>query len=123
MKKGLIALMLAFVSISAFAQRPDANATVEQRAENQTKMMMESLKLTEDQQKQIYALNLGRAKQMEEMRSGGSPDREKMRASMETFNTEVTKILTPEQQETYKKMMEERRNRGGGGQRGGGPRN
>ena len=122
MKKGLIAIMFAFASITAFAQRPDANATVEQRAEAQTKTMTESLKLTEDQQKQIYTLNLGRAKQMEEMRSAGTPDREKMRASMETFNAEVTKVLTPEQQETYKKMMEERRNRGGG-QRGGGPRN
>ena len=115
MKKGLIAILLAFASFSAFAQRPDNNMSVEKRAENQTKMMTDSLKLTADQQKQIYTLNLDRAKQMEEMRSSANADRSKMRESMATFNTEVTKVLTPEQQEKYKAMMEARRNRGGSG--------
>jgi len=120
MKKGLIAIIMAFVSFAAFAQRPDANATPEQRAEAQTKTMTESLKLTEDQQKQIYALNLDRGKKMEELRNSAGQDRSKMRESMEAFNTEVSKILTPEQQEKYKAMMEERRNNRGGG---GAPRN
>ncbi|TDE16191.1 hypothetical protein [Dyadobacter psychrotolerans] len=115
MKKGLFAILLAFASITAFAQRPDANATPEQRAEAQTKTLTESLKLTEDQQKQVYALNLERGKQMMEMRSAQTPDREKMRESMEAYNTALVKILTPEQQESYKKIMEERRGQGGGG--------
>jgi len=114
MKKGLFAILLAFASFTAFAQRPDANATPEQRAEAQTKNMTESLKLTEDQQKQVYTLNLERGKQMMEMRNSQNPDREKMRESMETYNTAINKILTPEQQESYKKMMEERRGQGGG---------
>ena len=115
MRKGLIAMMLAFASITAFAQRPDNNMTAEQRAENQTKMMTESLKLSADQQKQIYPLNLDRAKKMEEMRNAQTQDRSKMRESMEAFNTELSKVLTPEQQEKYKTMMEERRNNRGGG--------
>ena len=117
MKKGLFAILLAFASFTAFAQRPDANATPEQRAEAQTKTLTESLKLTEDQQKQVYALNLERGKQMVEMRSAQTPDREKMRESMEAYNTALIKILTPEQQESYKKIMEERRGQGGGGGR------
>ena len=112
MKKVLIALLLTFVGFTSFAQRRDDNRTPEQRAEAQTKSLTESLKLTEDQQKQVYTLNLDRMKQMAEMRNSQAPDREKMRASMEAYNTELSKVLTPEQQETYKKEMEERRSRG-----------
>jgi periplasmic protein CpxP/Spy len=122
MRKGLIAIIMAFVSISAFAQRPDANATPEERAKTQTASLTESLKLTEDQQKQVYTLNLDRAKKMQEMRASQNQDRSQMRESMEVFNKELAKVLTPEQQEKYAKILEERRaNRGGGGG-GGGPR-
>jgi Spy/CpxP family protein refolding chaperone len=122
MKKGLIAMMMALVSFTAFAQRPDANATPEERAKSQTASLTESLKLTEDQQKQVYTLNLERAKKMQEMRNSQNQDRSQMRTSIENFNKELAKVLTPEQQEKYTKMMEERRNnRGGGG--GGGRQN
>ena len=117
MKKGLIAMMLAFASITAFAQRPDSNRTPEQRAEAQTKTMHESLQLSEDQQKQIYALNLDRAKKMEELRDSQNQDRSKRRESMEAFNAELAKVLTPEQQEKYKTMLQERRSREGAGRR------
>jgi len=121
MKKGLLAMMMAFASIASFAQRPDANATPEERAKTQTASLTESLKLSEEQQKQVYTLNLDRAKKMQEMRAAGDVDREKMRESMDVFNKNLAKVLTPEQQEKYAKILEERRgNRGGGG--GGGPR-
>lgn len=112
MKKLLIAAVLTFAGFTSFAQRPNDNRTPEQRAEAQTKSLTESLKLNEDQQKQIYTLNLERMKQMAEMRESGAPDREKMRASMEAYNTAVSKVLTPEQQEAYKKEMEQRRSSG-----------
>ena len=122
MKKGLLAIFMAFTSITAFAQREGANATPEDRAKTQTASLTESLKLSEDQQKQVYTMQLDRAKKMQEMRAAGDMDREKMRASTENFNKELAKVLTPEQQEKYTKIMEERRaNRGGGGG-GGGPR-
>ena len=113
MKKTFFALILAFVSITAFAQRQDANTTPEQRAEAQTKTLKENLSLSDDQQKQVYTLSLARAQKMKEMRDAQKMDRTEMRASMETFNTEIAKILTVEQQEKYKTMLEDRRNNRG----------
>lgn len=121
MKKVMILMFLAFAGLTTFAQRPDNNATPEQRAERQTTRLTESLKLTEDQKKQVYALNLDRAKEMDALRGAENPDREKMRASMDKFNTDLAKVLTPEQQEKYKELAAEMRNRGGGG--GGRPQN
>ena len=122
MRKSLLAILLAFVSFTTFAQR-GGNATPEQRAENQTKTLTENLKLSDDQQKKVYDLSLARAKKMQELRDAQNMDREQMRASMETFNTEISKILTVEQQEKYKTWLEDRRNNRGGGGGGGGPRN
>lgn len=116
MRRTLLAIVMAFVSFTAFAQRGGGNMTAEQRAENQTKTLTENLKLSDDQKKQVYDLSLARAQKMQEMRDAQKMDREQMRASMETFNTELAKILTVEQQEKYKTMLEDRRNnRGGGG--------
>lgn len=120
MKRGIIAIIMAFVSFTAFAQRDMAKMTPEARAENQTKNLTETLGLSADQQKQVYTLNLARAQKMEEMRNSQDTDRSKMRESMEAFNTDLQKVLTPEQQEKYKTAMEERRKNGGAGR---GPRN
>lgn len=118
MKKTMLAMLMAFFSITAFAQRQDADMTPEMRAENQVKNMTEKLSLSEDQQKQIYNLTLARTQKMKEMRDAKTMDREQMRASMETYNNEVNKLLTVEQQEKYKTMLEDRRGGGGGGSRG-----
>ncbi|SKB53104.1 hypothetical protein SAMN05660293_00801 [Dyadobacter psychrophilus] len=125
----MLAMIMALFSIAAFAQRQDSDVTPEKRAENQTKQMTEKLNLSEDQQKQIYNLSLARAQKVKEMREAQTIDREQMRASMETFNNEVAKLLTVEQQEKYKTMLEDRRggDRRGGDRRGdngggGGPR-
>lgn len=123
MRKGLIALFLFLGSLTAFAQRPNDDRTPEQRAEMQTKSLTKNLNLSEEQQKKVYALNLERSKQMAEMRNSQDRDRDKMRASMETYNTELQKLLTPEQKESYKKMTEERRSRGGRGGNGPGENN
>ncbi len=113
MKRVLIAVLLTFAGLNAFAQRQGEFRTPEQRAEMQTKSLTEQLKLTDVQKEQVYTLNLERAKQMELARKEQNRDREKMRASTEAYNEALSKILTPEQQETYKKSMEERRSRGG----------
>ncbi|MCF2497256.1 DUF4890 domain-containing protein [Dyadobacter chenhuakuii] len=126
MKKTMLAMLMALFSIAAFAQRQDSDMTPEKRAENQTKQMTEKLNLSEDQQKQVYNLTLARTQKMKELRDAQTADREQMRASMETYNNEVAKILTVEQQEKYKTMLEDRRggDRRGGDRRGGtrGPR-
>ncbi|MCF2492312.1 MULTISPECIES: DUF4890 domain-containing protein [Dyadobacter] len=118
MKKTMLAMLMALFSIAAFAQRQDSDMTPEKRAENQTKQMTEKLNLSEDQQKQVYNLTLARTQKMKELRDAQTADREQMRASMETYNNEVAKILTVEQQEKYKTMLEDRR--GGADRRGGG---
>ena len=123
MRKTMLAMIMALFSVAAFAQRQDSDVTPEKRAENQTKQMTEKLNLSEDQQKQVYNLTLARAQKVKELREAQTVDREQMRALMETYNNEVAKILTVEQQEKYKTMLEDRRGgdrRGGGG--GGGPR-
>lgn len=121
MRKLMLSLFLAFASVAAFAQRQDSDMTPEKRAEAQTKTMTERLGLSDEQQKQVYALSLARVQKMQELRDSQTQDRSQMRASMETFNNEVAKVLTVEQQEKYKTMLEDRRNNGGGGG-GRGPR-
>jgi protein CpxP len=115
MKRGIIAIIMAFASFTAFAQRDMTKMTPEARAENQTRALTKNLNLTEEQQKQIYTLNLTRAQKMEEMRNSRDADRSKMKESMEGYNTELSKVLTPDQQEKYKTTMEERRKNGGMG--------
>jgi len=119
MKRGIIAILMVFASMTAFAQRDMVKMTPEARAENQTRALTKNLNLTEEQQKQIYTLNLTRAQKMEEMRNSRDADRSKMKDSMEGYNKELSKVLTPEQQEKYKTTMEERRKNGGMGR---GPR-
>ncbi|PWJ58463.1 hypothetical protein CLV98_104323 [Dyadobacter jejuensis] len=114
MKKGLMIIMLAMASMTAFAQRPNNSGTAEERAEAQTKRMTESLKLSEDQQKQVYALTLDRMQSMEEMRKSQSMDRDKMKASNEAYQAKMNEILTPEQQEQLKTMNSDRQGQGGG---------
>lgn len=124
MKKVMMVMILAFVSITVFAQRNDA--TPEERAERQTKQLTENLKLSDDQQKQVYILNVDRMKAMEEMRKSQTMDREKTKASQEKYQTELGKLLSDEQKEKLKTMMEERRGSGQGrgqGRGGNGPRN
>jgi Spy/CpxP family protein refolding chaperone len=110
MRKILFVFLLTFATFSAFAQRQGGgNMTAEERAENQTKTLTEKLNLSDDQKKQVYNLSLARAQKMQELRNSQNSDRSEMRASMETFNNEIAKVLTVEQQEKYKTMLEDRR--------------
>ena len=107
--------MLLLGSLTAFAQRGGGNMTPEARAENQTKMMVERLGLSEEQQKQVYSLNLTRFQKMQELRE--AQNREGMRDVQEKFQQDMTALLTPEQQEKYKALAEEMRQSGGRGPR------
>ncbi|WP_439555706.1 hypothetical protein [Dyadobacter sp.] len=110
MKKIVFVFLLTFTTVAGFAQRQGGgNMTAEPRAENQTKTLTENLNLSEDQKKQVYNLSLARAQKVQELRNAQNADRTEMRASMENFNNELSKILTVEQQEKYKTMLEDRR--------------
>lgn len=111
MKKVLLAMMLVVAGFtSSFAQRGGDRLTPEQRAENQTKFMTEKLELTEKQQKQVYTLNMSRMQKMQDLRK--NEDREGMKAAHESYQKELSAILTPAQQEKYKTLREDMRKRG-----------
>jgi protein CpxP len=112
MKKGIIAILLAFVTMGAFAQRQGPGGTPEERAKMQTASLTESLKLTKEQQKQVYTINLERATKMQEMRNLQNQDREAMKTAMQAYETELEKILTPEQLKKHQTDLAERRKNG-----------
>lgn len=112
MKKGILAMLLAFATMSAFAQRQGSGGTPEERAKMQTTSLTESLKLTEAQQKQVYTLNLERATKMKEMRDAQNQDREAMKTSMQAYETALEKVLTPEQLKQHQANIAERRKNG-----------
>ena len=97
MKKGILAMLLAFATMSVFAQRQGSGGTPEERAKMQTTSLTESLKLTEAQQKQVYTLNL---------------EREAMKTSMQAYETALEKVLTPEQLKQHQANIAERRKNG-----------
>lgn len=122
MRKLLMMLGLLVLGTASYAQRGDGNgrnATPEMRAERQTKMMTEKLSLSEDQQKQVYALNLTRGQKMQEIRE--AQNRNDMKTANEDFQKNLSAILTPEQAKKYKEMKAEartQRGKGEGRQRG-----
>lgn len=116
MRKLMMMLGLLVLGTASYAQR-GGNATPEMRAERQTKMMTEKLGLSEDQQKQVYTLQLARGQKMQELRE--AQNRDGMKTANEDFQKNLAAILTPDQAKKYEEMEAEMRaNRG----QGGGPR-
>lgn len=110
MKKLLVVLALFMVGTVSFAQRGGGggggnNATPEVRAEQQTKLMTEQLGLSDAQQKQIYTLNLDRAKKMQELRE--AQNREGMKSLNDDFKKSLLTILTPEQAKKQEELNAE----------------
>jgi Spy/CpxP family protein refolding chaperone len=129
MKK--IVLMLAMTVLAtgaisakapaAYVQQGQGQATPEERAERQTKMMTEQLVLTADQTTKIKPIILARATEQSALRQkmqGG--DREAMmgeyRKLNEKYNVQIKAILTAEQYTKYEANQSQMR---GGGQRQG----
>jgi len=111
--------MFLVAGTAVFAQqRGDFRADPEKRAEVQTNRMTEQLGLTDDQRKQVLALNLERTKKMEELRKSVMDGQ---RATMRNYESSLKEVLTTEQQEKLKanrkeareKAMEMRQKRGG----------
>ncbi len=114
MKKLLsFSIAVLFAVGTTFAQGGGANATPEERAQRQTAQLNEAVKLDKTQEEKIYALNLDRAKQMQELRAsaGGRPDREKMQEMQKSFEEKLKPILTAEQWTAYEKLREEQQSR------------
>ena len=140
MKKIILTLMLAVVSLSSFAQfgggqfqmpKPEEMAT--RRADQIKEQVKDAGQLTDEQYKKVYDLYLKQSKDMQaKMSEGGGGfgafNMEDMQKQQEATTAALKEILTEEQYAAYEKAQQERRQRMGqgggfgGGQGGGRPR-
>ena len=90
--------------------------------EERAKQLQTQLKLTDDQTAKITTIYKAQAVKLDSIRTAANGDRDAMRAGMmplmQSTNTQIKAILTPDQATAYQKMQDERRARmqqGGGG--------
>jgi protein CpxP len=84
---------------------------------DRAKALQTQLKLTDDQTAKITVIYQAMATKMDSIRTAGG-DFSAMRPLMESTNTQIKAILTPDQATAYQKILDERRARmqqGGGG--------
>ncbi len=133
MKKIILSLIVAMISITSFAQQPGGQRREfkpEEMAKRRADNVKESAKINDEQYKKVYDLFLKQAKdqqaKMKEGQQGNNRqrfNREEMQKQQDATNKELKAILTPEQYKAYDKAQKERRQRfgqrGRGGDRGG----
>ena len=134
MKKIILSMMVAFISLTSFAQQPGGGQRREFKPEDmatrRADQVKEAAKTTDEQYKKVYDLFLKQAQEtqakMKEAQEKGERqqfDREAMQKQQEATNAALKEILTAEQYEAYEKAQQERRQRfGQGGGRGQGGR-
>ena len=119
MKKIILTLMLAVVSLSSFAQfgggqfqmpKPEEMAT--RRADQIKEQVKDAGQLTDDQYKKVYDLYLKQSKDMQaKMNEGGGGfgafNMEDMQKQQEATNKALKEILSEEQFKAYQKAQEE----------------
>ena len=108
MKKALLVLAVCFLaSFSAEAQRtdrPKREFNPEKWAERITNRMTEELSLTEEQQKEVYALHLER---MTDRAEAMKAQMERMKAEQKETREKLEAILTPEQKAKWEESRSE----------------
>lgn len=122
---GLMLLISAFTfsAGSIYSQNDDSprkerkKRTPEEVAEKRSNKLKDVLSLTNDQHKQIYNIILSQATEMKSVweSSKDDPDktarREKMKSIRDNYRSQISAVLTSEQQqlwETHKKEMKEK---------------
>lgn len=119
MKKIILTLMMAVVSLSSFAQfgggqfqmpKPEEMAT--RRADQVKEQVKDAGQLTDDQYKKVYDLYLKQSKDMQaKMNEGGGGfgafNMEDMQKQQEATNKALKEILSEEQFKAYQKAQEE----------------
>jgi periplasmic protein CpxP/Spy len=83
----------------------------EERAKKRTEKMTEALSLDENQQKQIYAINLAHMTDMEKLRAEQKALHEKIKAEREATRNEIKAVLNDEQDAKFDQMVEEHKAR------------
>ncbi|MEE1885963.1 hypothetical protein [Pedobacter flavus] len=127
MKKLLFicALLLGTISMANAQGGGRQMATPEERAKRSTDMLVERLKLNDDQKASVTKIYLEQSKAQSTLMQEAAGDREAMRSKMEKMTTEVNAkieaLLTDAQKKDFKAYLEERakqmqnRQMGGGG--------
>lgn len=108
MKKTIVMVMLAgFATLSACAQESKGDKfSAEERAEFRAKRMKEHLKLTDNQYKQVYELNLEMAKNRETRKPQDFKEKQKEFAN--SRHDKYKEVLTTEQMDKLKSLKEQR---------------
>ena len=134
MKKLILTMMVAMISLTSFAQFGGGGQRREFKPEDQATrradQIKEAAKISDEQYKKVYDLYLKQAQEQqarmkEAQEKGERPqfNREDMQKQQEATNAALKEILTAEQFAAYEKAQQERRQRmgqGGGGGFGGG---
>ncbi|WP_134091098.1 DUF4890 domain-containing protein [Olivibacter sp. XZL3] len=113
MKKMILsALLFIGMGSMAFAQQDDYKRkarTAEERAKRSTELLAEKLSLSEDQKKEIYAINLDNIKKMDvERKKGMQAHKDLMQKSVTERNEKINSVLTDAQKSAYQDLKKER---------------
>ena len=101
--------ILALTAAGAFAQRGEKrDFDPEKVAEKHALKMKEDLGLSEDQYKQVLALDQARAEKIQVRREAMKAQREQMKAEHESFEKELKNVLTEEQYKALEAKRAER---------------
>lgn len=110
-----IGLMIALISPATAQEGKPANAkkehkdlTPEERAQKRTDKMTKELELSEEQAKQVYAINLNDAKEMEAIRIEKEKLKKRAKAQREKSRTEMDNVLTAEQKVKMEQIKKEK---------------
>lgn len=106
----LAVVFCSFLSVSANAQQK--KYTPEQKATKMTDKMKSDVSLTDNQYKQVYAVNLKYAEKMQALRSkdgGRENNKEEFKSLRKEQKNELSSILTDEQREKYKSVRHDRK--------------
>ena len=131
MKKLILMLLVATMSVTAFAQGQFRRMEPKEQATRRADQLKETCGINDEQYKKVYDLYFQQAQETDSIfkamqNGGGQPqfDREAFQKRQEAQRAAIKAILTPEQFEKYEKAEAERRSRrggfGGGGFGGGG---
>jgi Spy/CpxP family protein refolding chaperone len=130
MKKSILTLVVALVSITMSAQRNGGNHNVinpEKFAEHRVEQIKKACSTTEEQNAQLKEFFLKQATEMKARMDSLRAEKEKQRPNREMMverqkaeRTALRGILTEEQMAAYDKMVKERPNHRPGGHRPGG---
>ncbi|WP_353195715.1 hypothetical protein [Parapedobacter defluvii] len=104
----LLISAMAFTALGQEHRAPRQPKSAEEIAKMRTDELTESLGLSKEQQKEVYALNLERAEKMKAAREDRTARGAEMREEMKADRERLNQILTEEQREILKQQQADR---------------